>query len=130
MAKLIRQQIDIAKGGSIVRLVAVISALIKDAPARVTIEEAKSKRSDQQNRYLWGCCYPALCAHLPGWDAEDVHEYMLGEHFGWETLEGLGKRRLRPIRRSSKLSTTEFVDFVGFIQRKSAELGIFIADPQ
>jgi hypothetical protein len=57
-----------------------------------------------------------------------LHEYFLGEHFGWETLEGFGRKRLRPLKRSSKLSTAEFAAFVDFIQRKAAELGIYIPD--
>ena len=96
---------------------------------RVTIEEAKSLRSHNQNRFLWGVCYPAFLKYLEGWESEDIHEYMLGEHFGWEVVEGFGKKRQRPIRRSSKLSKAEFADFVAFIQRKGAELGIFIEDP-
>jgi hypothetical protein len=27
---------------------------------RVTVEEQKKTRSDPQNRYLWGVCYPAV----------------------------------------------------------------------
>ena len=125
-----KQVIGIAKNGPLTRVVAVLSSLSKDKPIRVTIEEAKSRRSDQQNRYLWGVCYPTLLAHLPGWDAEDVHEFMLGEWSGWETLEGMGKKRLKPIRRSSKLSTVEFMAFVDFIQRKAADMGVFIPDAQ
>lgn len=97
---------------------------------RVSIEEAKNVRSHNQNRYLWGAVYPVFMQHLPGWDAEDVHEYMLGEHFGWEIVEGFGKKRQRPIRRSSKLSKMEFVDFVDFIQRKAASMGLFIPDAE
>lgn len=96
----------------------------------VGIKERKGKRSEQQNRYLWGVCYRALCDVLPGWDADDVHEYMLGEWSGWETLEGFGKKRLRPLRRSSNLNKQEFADFVDFIQRKAAEHGVTIPDPE
>ncbi len=96
----------------------------------ITVEERKTKRSEQQNRYLWGVCYAELLKVLPGWDAEDVHEYMLGEWSGWETLLGFDKKRLRPLRRSSKLNKQEFADFVAFIQRKAAEHGVFIPDPQ
>jgi hypothetical protein len=95
-------------------------------------QEVKSKgprRSHEQNRYLWGVCYAAILKHLEGWDAEDVHEYCLGEWSGWETLEGFGRKRLRPIRRSSRLSTTEFADYVGFIQRTMAAKGIDIPEP-
>ena len=53
----------------------------------------------------------------------------LGEHFGWETIEGLGKKRLRPLRRSSALTKAEFSEFVGYIQRRAAELGVYIPDP-
>ena len=36
----------------------------------------------------------------------------------------------RPIRRSSKLSpNSKFVDFTQFIQRKMAEHGIYVPDP-
>src|SRR5690606_5667090 len=87
------------------------------------------RRSDMQNRYLWGVCYPSFLRHLDGWTAEDVHEYMLGEHFGWETLEGFGRKRMKPIRRSSKLTTAEFAEYVEFIQRKGAELGLYVPDP-
>jgi hypothetical protein len=66
---------------------------------------------------------------LPGWDAEDIHEYMLGECFGWETIAGLGRKRLRPLKRSSVLNKQEFSDFVAFIQRRAAEHGVYIPEP-
>ncbi len=101
-----------------------------DKSFKVEITEVKRTRSLQQNRYLWGVVYAKIKEHLEGWDAEDIHEYCLGEHFGWEMLEGLGKRRrLRPIKRSSKLSTMEFMDFVDWIIRHMAEKGIDIPLP-
>lgn len=98
-------------------------------PLKVEVSEFKRTRSNEQNRYLWGVAYATVLQQLPGWDAEDVHEYFLGEWSGWETLEGFGRKRLRPIRRSSRLSTAEFSDFVGFIQRTMAERGVIIPDP-
>lgn len=97
---------------------------------RVEVNEAKSRRSDQQNRYLWGVCYPTIMQHLPGWDAEDVHEFCLGEWSGWEVIEGFGRKRMKPIRRSSKLSKVEFMNYVDFIHRTMAERGIVIPDPE
>lgn len=114
---------------SLTRLVAFLSALAKDKAWKVEVAEYKRTRSTAQNAYLWGCVYPTILKHLPGWTADDVHEFFLGEHFGWETLEGLGRKRLRPLRRSSKLSTTEFSDFVAFIQRTMAERGVYVPDP-
>lgn len=123
------QTVIIPKGGVLTKVVSLLSALTRDTPLKVTISEYKRTRSHEQNAYLWGVVYKTICEHLEGWSADDVHEYCLGECFGWETLEGLGRRRLRPLRRSSKLSTTEFSDYVAFIQQRMAEHGIYIADP-
>lgn len=99
---------------------------------KVTVQEARKRRSDEQNRYLWGAVYPTIlqAGQLQGWTAEDLHEYLLGEIYGWETLAGFGRKRLRPIRRSSGMSTVEFSDFVAQIQQRMAELGIYIPDPE
>jgi hypothetical protein len=123
------QTVIIPKGGVLTRIVSLLSALAADTPLKVTIAEYKRTRSTEQNAYLWGCVYPTILHHLPGWDANDLHEYFLGEHFGWETLEGLGRKRLKPVKRSSRLSTTDFADHVAFIQRAMAEKGIYVPDP-
>src|SRR5690606_3719055 len=94
-----------------------------------TCEPYRKRRSNQQNRYLWGVCYPALLEGggeaLRGWTADDLHEFFLGEWSGWETIEGFGRKRMKPLRRSSKLSTLEFAEYVDFIHRKAAEMGIY-----
>ena len=102
-----------------------------DKAWKIEVKEQRRTRSDQQNRYLWGVCYATLLneSALDGWDAKDLHEYFLGEHFGWETIEGFGRKRMKPIRRSSKLNTIEFAEFVDFILRKAAELGVYIPGP-
>jgi hypothetical protein len=111
------------------RLVAFLSGLSKDVAWKLTVTEWKRTRSNEQNAYLWGVVYKSILQHLPGWDADDLHEYFLGECFGWETLEGFGRKRLKPVRRSSRLSTLEFSDYVGFIQRTMAAKGIYVPDP-
>ena len=102
-----------------------------EMPYKVTVKKGGS-RSIQQNRYLWGVCYPMIIeqGRLDGWRNDDLHEYFLGEHFGWETLEGLGRKRMRPLNRSSSLTKMEFVDYVAFVQEKAAGLGIVIPDPE
>ncbi len=112
------------------RAAAFIASLPLDKAWKVVVEPWKATRSQSQNRYLFGVVYPALLAHLDGWEAEDVHEYFLGEHFGWETLEGLGRKRVKPLRRSSKLTKQEFSDYIAFIQKRAAEIGVFIPDPE
>lgn len=122
LPKLLRRE------GQIDRILQAIMALSNEHAYRVEIHEQKPKRSDSQNRYLWGVCYASLLQVLPGWDADDVHDYMLGECFGWEVMEGLGRKRMRPIRRSSKLNKQEFTDFVDFIHRRAAQYGVVIPD--
>jgi hypothetical protein len=95
----------------------------------VEVKRYQKRRSDQQNRYLWGVVYAAFKRALPGWDPEDIHDYLLGECFGWETIEGMGRKRLKPIKRSSKLSTVEFAEYVDFAIRKGAEHGVYVPPP-
>jgi len=113
---------------------AFVLAALPGKELRVEVGEYRKRRSDEQNRYLWGCVYPAILKgggeQLGGWTANDLHEFLLGEIFGWETLEGFGRKRLRPIRRSSKMTTVEFAEFVGQIQQRMAVIGIFVPDPE
>ena len=101
-------------------------------PLDVECKPHKPKRSDSQNAYLWGVCYATLlkCDAMQGWDANDLHEYFLGEHFGWERLEGFGRTRIKPVRRSARLSKVEFGEFVDFIHRKASEHGVYIPQPE
>ena len=118
---------------AIAKIAGFLARLPTDKAWRVGVQELRKSRSGAQNRYLWGVVYPAILEAggeaLGGWTADDLHEYFLGEHFGWETIEGFGRRRMKPLRRSSKLTTMEFSDFVASIQRKAAELGIYVPDP-
>jgi hypothetical protein len=108
----------------------VIVGLPERKRFKVDIADHKPVRSDSQNRYLWGVVYRTVIEQgkLDGWTAQDIHEYLLGEHFGWEVVSIFGKKRQRPIRRSSKLNKQEFSDYIAFIQQKMAEVGIVIPD--
>lgn len=110
---------------------AFVMAALPGKRLKVVVQEAKKRRSDEQNRYLWGVVYPTILhsGQLDGWTAEDLHEYFLGEVFGWETVSGFGRKRMRPIRRSSGLSTTDFADYIARIQQRMAELGVYVPDP-
>lgn len=115
------------------RLIREIHNLPADRVYRVEVNEVKRTRSLQQNAYLWGVCYPTILREageaLVGWDSDDLHEYFLGEWSGWETLEGFGRKRMKPIKRSSRLSVSEFGEYVDFIHRKAADMGIYIPSP-
>lgn len=124
-------EVFIAKQQDKLKLIEVLKAT--EMPYKVKISKGGT-RSLEQNAYLWGVCYETLLNEGGlkdmGWRNTDVHEYFLGEHFGWETLEGLGRKRVKPIKRSSALTKVEFMDYIAFIQEKAAEMGIVIEDPQ
>ena len=103
-------------------------------PHQIEMTPVKSVRSMEQNAYLWGVCYATILEQggltEQGWRAEDLHEYFLGEHFGWQSLAAFGRKRLRPVHRSSTLKKAEFSDFIAYIQQKAAEMGVYIPDPE
>ena len=111
-------------------LVRFVQSLPDSKAWKVEIAQYARRRSDEQNRYLWGVVYPAFEQALEGWDKEDIHEYLLGEHFGWQRIEGMGRAKVKPLKRSSKLTKAEFADYVDFCQRKGAEHGIYVPDPE
>lgn len=112
-----------------------LSVLLRslDGKLQVTIKRWKPKRSNQQNAYLWGAVYPTILHEAglanQGWDADDLHEFFLIDAFGSEVIEGFGRKRQKPLRRSSGLSTTEFMDYIDHIQRFMAEKGVDIPSP-
>lgn len=110
-----------------------IDELSKAVPFELTIKRWTKPRTNSQNKTIWGLAYETILRdggeQLQGWDKEDLHEFFLGEWGGWEIVEAFGKKRQRPIRRSSKLTTAEFASYFDFIQRRASEYGIFIPDP-
>ena len=124
-------EVFLAKQKDKVRLIDALKSM--DLPYKVKITQG-GKRSLEQNAYLWGVCYPTILERggeaLGGWTSNDLHEYFLGEHFGWQTIKGFGKTRMKPLDRSSNKVKMEFVDFVASIQIKAAEMGIVIPDPE
>lgn len=92
----------------------------------------KSRRSNDQNSLLWALYADALeqgGETLGGWTAADLHEWLLGTHFGWERYDALGMVRQRPKRRSSRLTKMEFSALVETLVRELAEHGIVLELP-
>jgi hypothetical protein len=112
------------------RLVTALRGLEHNDAWRIEVTEYKDTRSLEQNAYLWGVVYPTILEHsdLAGWDADDLHTYFLGEHFGWQTITAFGRTRVKPVKRSSRLSISQFGEYVDFVIRKAAELGIVIPE--
>jgi hypothetical protein len=103
----------------------------------VTVKKYKRDRSDAQNSALWGLAYKIM-AEETGNDPDDLHVYFCGEFFGWREVDVLGKKKVKPRRTTTRdengkrdvIKTSEFSDFFNTIQRRAAEIGIYIPDPE
>jgi hypothetical protein len=126
------------KGTPPEQIATAVAVLVRGLDARqswqVTIEAFKPRRSEQQNSFLWGVVYPSILEGggeaLRGWSKEDLHEYFLIEMWGSEVIEGFGRERHKPIKRSSKMTKTEFRDYITLIEVRCAEMGIHIPEPR
>ena len=107
-------------------------------PMTMACGEWKEGRSDAQNRYLFGVCYPLL-AQAKGYTVNAIHEWMCGEYFGWEerkcpktphNMTGLESVPIRTTTRPKKMTVDQFCLFVEMVQRIGAQAGVFIPDPE
>jgi hypothetical protein len=108
-------------------------------PLDVECSPHKATRSSEQNRLLFGVVYPPI-ADAMGYEVADIHEYMLGEHFGWVEVKVPKKRgnaegiESRPFRttttnengKRSVLKKDEFSRFLETVERIAAKAGVFI----
>lgn len=86
----------------------------------LTITNKKPKRTDQQNRYLWGVYYPIISKETGEQNIERLHELFKGKFLTTGIVEVLGQK----VR--MKKSTTELSigDFSNYITAIAAETGI------
>lgn len=110
-------------------------------PQDVTTTPWKPTRSNEQNAYLHGVCYPPLVERT-GYTPEEIHEYALGKHFGWvdkkcprtprnpQGVESVPRRTTTRDEAGKRnvLTKAEFSAFVDTVQRIAAEAGVFIPD--
>jgi len=62
---------------------AVLIAITKcKLPRKVSITPITDDRTDPQNAYLFGVCYPPIC-EASGYIVADIHEWVCGQFFGW-----------------------------------------------
>lgn len=110
-----------------------VMAAYPGKPINIKISVARPERTDPQNRYLFGAAYPPLCQHM-GHSKDEIHEWLCGEYFGWVDRALPGGRvtsvPLRTTTKPDKLDDREFWKFIEFIQRKAAEGGVYIPDPE
>lgn len=111
----------------------LFAKLPADKAYRVEVVEHKPKRSLSQNALLWAL-YDQIIERggeaMQGWSREDLHTFFLMNHFGSETREIFGRKRLVPLRRSSGLNKQDFSDYVESIVRFMAERGVVLDMPE
>lgn len=89
-------------------------------PVQVVVKLRTSQRSIDQNNWIWGVAYPILAEAL-GYDHhehEDLHYALVEKCFGAHFDQRL--RALVPNKRSSKLSTKEFSEYMEWLVRFGA----------
>ena len=116
---------------------AFLDRLPADKGWRIEIRPYSAKRTLKQNATMWGLAYDLIMEStgLEGeFERKQLHRDFCGDFFGW--VDGpMGKRR--PRRTTTKneqgeadaIDTAEMARFFDFIQRKAAEFGIDVPDP-
>jgi hypothetical protein len=92
----------------------------------------KSRRTNDQNALLHALFDDTIKLGgeaLRGWTREDVKEFALGEYWGWDEHKAFGRTRLKPKRRSSRLTKQEMSDFIEWYVRTMAGHGIVLELP-
>lgn len=122
---------------AIARLVPILAVFQLGRPVNVKLTIARPERTPPQLRYLWGVAIKILSDH-GGYEPEDVHTYLCGAYFGWQTkrLPG-GRTEEVPIRTTTVdadgnrdvIDGDEFWKYVEFVQRVGARAGVVIPDP-
>lgn len=117
---------------------AFLDRLPKDKGFTVEISLQKRTRTDKQRGSLFGVAYKAIMEAMGlegAKDKADLHEFFCGEWFGWTEPSPLMK--VRPVRTTTKnergeddeITTRDALDMYAFIQRRAAENGIDVPDP-
>lgn len=114
----------------------LFSKLFKGLSGRfvITIEKAKRKRSNNQNRYLWGCVYKFIQQGFEDLgnkeSLETIHEFCKSRFLKKEIVHEETGEVMTFTKSTTELSTSEMMDYIADLQRFGAEyLNVIIPDP-
>ncbi|OGU84379.1 MAG: hypothetical protein A2W11_03730 [Ignavibacteria bacterium RBG_16_35_7] len=99
----------------------------------ITIERHKTKRSNQQNKYLWSVVWNKIVDFIfdltgKRFVPQDIHDnYVKLGYFGYK--ESPVDVNIKIPKGSSEATTIEFMEAVSRIQMEWAEKGLVIPDP-
>ena len=88
----------------------------------VEIEETKTTRSEQQNKFLWSAIYGTI-EQETGQNSEDIHEFCKSQFLPKRLVDILGKK-IWLKGTTKRLSKNAFGDYVDKIQAYFADFGI------
>lgn len=86
----------------------------------VTVQPHRKHRSIEQNAWIWGVAYPVI-AEAIGYDLhehDDLHYALIAKCFGEHFDKRVGA--MVPNKRSSKLTTREFSEYMEWLVRFAA----------
>lgn len=128
---------DAGAGVILHNAISFLTRLTKEKSWEIEIREWHKPRSPKQRKALFGVAYKIIMEHV-GLEGEDekraLHRYFCGQFFGLKKDE-LG--RDVPVRTTTKnergeddeISTLEALKMYAHIQRRAAENGIDVPDP-
>jgi hypothetical protein len=115
------------------RLMAQVGAL--RGPYRVLLEPCDPRRSNQQNRWYYGCILPLAVPALQdmGWEKiqteDDAHRYFASEFLAVSHHNIVTGETRRWVRSTADLSTEEFSRYCERCRDRLAEAGVIVPDP-
>jgi hypothetical protein len=128
---------DSTRGRIKANAVAFIDRLPANKPFVLAIKPLKRERTSSQNAGLFAAGYPPLmefCGYQGDADKRELHREFCGAFFGWVDTPTGGSRPARTTTTNERgqrdvVPWDVFCEFYAFVQRKGAELGVFIPDP-
>jgi len=94
----------------------------KDGVYEIRIKKWRKKRSLQQNNLYW--LWIGIIAKDTGYDGDELHTTFRGMFLTDES------KKLPLIRSTTALTTMEFGQYLGKIERKMADMGISLPHPE
>ena len=107
---------------------------------QASVEEFVEERTTKQRNALFGVAYTALADQMGlsgSREKDDLHEFMLGEYFGWREKAVMGAIRRYPVRTTTTnehgdrdvLSVRQQMAFYAWLQKRAANYGYDVPDP-
>ena len=106
----------------------------KDYEVTVEVKPRKRYRSTIQNAYYWGIVVAMISERLRelGHDVDRdlTHEFLKGRFLFTELLDPSTGEVMRIPKKTSELTTSEFMDYLEYVKQFAAEtLDIYVPDP-